>query len=42
MKHKEITEKIIGAAYEVHKFLGMDFMKSFTKEHYHMSFGKRA
>ncbi len=24
-KHKEITEKIIGASFEVHKFLGNGF-----------------
>ena len=27
MKHKEITEKIIGAAFEVHKFLGKGFQE---------------
>lgn len=27
MKHKEITEKIIGASFEVHKFLGNGFQE---------------
>ena len=27
MKHKEITEKIIGSAFEVHKFLGNGFQE---------------
>ena len=27
LKHKEITEKIIGAAFEVHKFLGNGFQE---------------
>ena len=27
MKHNEITEKIIGAAFEVHKFLGNGFQE---------------
>lgn len=33
LKHKDITEKIIGSAFEVHKFLGMVSRKSSTKEH---------
>ncbi|MDE0298191.1 MAG: GxxExxY protein [Candidatus Poribacteria bacterium] len=27
LKHKDITEKIIGAAFEVHKFLGIGFQE---------------
>jgi len=27
LKHKEITEKVIGAAFEVHKFLGNGFQE---------------
>ncbi|NLW31414.1 MAG: GxxExxY protein, partial [Fibrobacter sp.] len=27
LKYKEITEKIIGAGYEVHKFLGNGFQE---------------
>jgi len=27
MKHKEITERIIGASFEVHKFLSMLFQE---------------
>jgi hypothetical protein len=27
LKHKEITEKIIGASFEVHKFLGNGFQE---------------
>ena len=27
LKHKDVTEKIIGAAFEVHKFLGNEFQE---------------
>jgi hypothetical protein len=27
LKHKDVTEKIIGAAFEVHKFLGNGFQE---------------
>ncbi len=32
LKHKEITEKIIGASFEVHKFLGNGFSRAVVTE----------
>ena len=32
LKHKDITEKIIGAAIEVHKFLGNGFQEVILSE----------
>ena len=32
LKHKDITGKIIGCAFEVHKFLGNGFRRSFISE----------
>ena len=33
LKHKNITEKIIGASFEVHKFLGNGFQAFLQKGH---------
>jgi len=41
LKHKEITEKIIGAAYEVHKFLGNGFQELIYQRALAYEFGNK-
>ena len=41
MKHSEITEKIIGAAFEVHKFLGNGFQEVIYQRALAYEFGQK-